>query len=191
MKGLALFFFLIFSATISAQDKHIPRITEQDVNNGTYLGFKYVHVIPSNLNQCLLSLSCSDPQVLNRFTDYSLDNALINGLYSKNNRIRMNWKLELESSPLTQYFYRQKVYDPQTMETIMLWCLYEDLNGREIALNKIIRKAKKRHRKDEIKEKKRLKAAYSAYKHSKKEDLQQVDERKIPPKNFEEWIFTY
>lgn len=193
MRVIVLFIFTVFFSSAYSQKASGPRVTDHEVNGGAYLGYKYVHVIPSNLNQCLLSLSCSSPQRLNQFTDYSLENALKKGLNNKYNRLRMNWKLELESSPLTQYFYHQKIYHHETMETIILWALYNDLNGKEMKLKQIIRKSKKRHKSLEKKEKRRLKNAYKSYRKAikKQSGFKKDDRRVLPPTSFEEWIFTY
>lgn len=190
MKMLTTLLICCFTPLLFGQEI-AQRITDKEVNNGAYLGYKYVHVIPSNLNQCLVSLSCLTPSTLDDFSSRSLEKALEKGLFNKNNRLRMNWKLELESAPLTQYFYRHQVYHHNTMETIILWTLYDDLNGHKINLKKIIRKSKKRHKNLEKETKKKLKKAYKKGFKQSKELPKNQQERKLPPKNFEEWIFTY
>lgn len=192
MKNLLIVIFISISSVGIAQSHN--QITDVDVKDGSYLGYKYVHVIPTNVEECLLALSCHPPNVLDNFASYSLDRALEKGLFNANNRLRMNWKLEIEQNPLRYYFHSKKVYHHKTMETIVLWMLHNDLRNNSIKLKKVIRKSKRKHRAEEKLAKKKLKSAYKQYKKTQKEsddDESESTERTPPPKNFNEWIYTY
>ena len=78
MKNAMTFIFLLITGLGFAQTT--AQITDTDVKNGSYLGYKYVHVIPTNVEECLLALSCHAPGILDDFASYSIDKALEKGL---------------------------------------------------------------------------------------------------------------
>lgn len=192
MKNLLTIIFLLIVGFGFAQPS--LQITDANVEGGSYLGYRYVHVIPANIEECLVALSCHPPGVLDDFASYSLESALEKGLFNANNRLRMNWKLEIEQNPLRYYFHSKKVYHHKTMETVILWMLHNDLRNDQMTLKKVIRKSKRKHRKEEKRAKKRLRSAYKQFKNEQKEMLEEEpeeQERTPPPKSFKEWIYTY
>lgn len=112
-----------------------------------YLAYKYLNVTPSNLKEAVKALTLYDQNQLDNFSAKELKVALNEGLHPEQ-RLRADWGFQT-GSRLTSYFWRHKIYAPATMKSIILMGLYHALREQPIEEQKIFRKCKRKHRKQE------------------------------------------
>ncbi len=116
------------------------------LNCHPFLG--YGTYVPSNLDQCIVVLQHKSIGELEEFAKLTEKEAEEIGFDEYEHRIRHSWDLEI-GSVLARFFHDHEVYDPYTMESIILVALHRYLNQKEYIEEELIEAFRDKYKKQE------------------------------------------
>lgn len=131
---LVLLAVLLFS-NASGQLKIDTTLTpEQNYELNCDAFLRYGTYIPQNLDECLIVLLHEPKALLDTFKLRTEIDAEKVGFNFENTRLRKSWYLDIHSN-LSDYFNKNDIYHPNTMESIILVAFHRYLNNKAYHLN--------------------------------------------------------